>query len=238
MARKQRGLSQRELSLRIGLKSTRYIGMIENGLVTQVEPQRLARIFTVLRLNAQERKTILQLAEAAEGASPRKQAVPKTRQRSHAVRGTAQVGKLVRAARTERGLTQKALAARLGLPSSSAYVGMLESGLTKGVSLARVYEIARVLRLDPARRDELLAAAGHLPLELEQLLLANPGRWPEVARSLGGSYREPRKSSLGKAASGGGASRNLGSPKRGSPKATSRQVGLRKHGSQKAPSRK
>src|SRR5690349_17193347 len=55
---------------------------------------------------------------------------------------TKKVGRLIRSARMERGLTQKDLARKLGVRSGS-YVGMLESGLCKGVGVGRLRRLRR-----------------------------------------------------------------------------------------------
>ena len=51
---------------------------------------------------------------------------------------TKKVGRLIRSARMHRGLTQKDLAKKLGVRSGS-YVGMLESGLCKGIGLSLIH---------------------------------------------------------------------------------------------------
>ena len=101
---------------------------------------------------------------------------------------TKKVGRLIRSARMESGLTQKDLAKMLGVRSGS-YVGMLESGLCKGIGVARLEEIASFLHVNGVERYRWLAAAGHLHPPLFGALMRSPELWDEVARMLGGSHR-------------------------------------------------
>src|SRR6185295_17021558 len=102
---------------------------------------------------------------------------------------TKKVGRLIRSARMERGLTQKDLAAKLGVRSGS-YVGMLESGLCKGVGIGRLREIASHLDVHGVDCYRWMAAAGHLPTPLLSALMRSPERWDEVTDLLG----QPRSS--------------------------------------------
>jgi transcriptional regulator with XRE-family HTH domain len=105
---------------------------------------------------------------------------------------TKKVGRLIRSARMERGLTQKDLAKKLGVRSGS-YVGMLESGLCKGVGVGRLEEIASFLDVHGVDRYRWLAAAGHLPPGLLGALMKSPDQWDQVAGLLGsGSARSSR----------------------------------------------
>jgi len=99
---------------------------------------------------------------------------------------TKKVGRLIRSARMERGLTQKDLAKKLGVRSGS-YVGMLESGLCKGVGVGRLEEIASFLDVHGVDRYRWLAAAGHLPTGLFGALMKSPDQWDEVIGMLGGN---------------------------------------------------
>jgi transcriptional regulator with XRE-family HTH domain len=99
---------------------------------------------------------------------------------------TKKVGRLIRSARMERGLTQKDLARKLGVRSGS-YVGMLESGLCKGVGVGRLEEIATFLDVHGVDRYRWLAAAGHLPHSLLGALMKSPDQWDDVLGLLGTS---------------------------------------------------
>jgi transcriptional regulator with XRE-family HTH domain len=99
---------------------------------------------------------------------------------------TKKVGRLIRSARMERGLTQKDLARKLGVRSGS-YVGMLESGLCKGVGVGRLEEIATFLDVHGVDRYRWLAAAGHLPPGLMGALMKSPDQWDDVLGLLGTS---------------------------------------------------
>jgi transcriptional regulator with XRE-family HTH domain len=104
---------------------------------------------------------------------------------------TKKVGRLIRSARMMRGLTQKDLARKLGVRSGS-YVGMLESGLCKGIGIGRLEEIATFLRVSGVDRYRWLAAAGHLPPPLLGALIKSPERWDDVVQLLGGVHGRPR----------------------------------------------
>ena len=101
---------------------------------------------------------------------------------------TKKVGRLIRSARMHRGLTQKDLAKKLGVRSGS-YVGMLESGLCKGIGIGRLEEIASFLHVNGVERYRWLAAAGHLPPPLFGALIKSPELWDEVVQMLGGPLR-------------------------------------------------
>src|SRR5262249_8842299 len=92
---------------------------------------------------------------------------------------TKKVGRLIRSARMQRGLTQKDLAKKLGVRSGS-YVGMLESGLCKGIGIGRLEEIAAFLNVHGRERYRWMAAAGHLPPPLFGALMKSPERWNDV----------------------------------------------------------
>ena len=98
---------------------------------------------------------------------------------------TKKVGRLIRSARMHRGLTQKDLAKKLGVRSGS-YVGMLESGLCKGIGIGRLEEIASFLHVNGVERYRWLAAAGHLHPQLFGALMKSPELWDEVVQMLGG----------------------------------------------------
>jgi transcriptional regulator with XRE-family HTH domain len=113
-----------------------------------------------------------------------------------AIKGTKRIGQLIRSARMDRGLTQKDLARKLGVRSGS-YVGMLESGLCKGIGISRLEEIAAFLRVNGIDRYRWMAAAGHLPPSLFGALMKRPDRWDDVISLLGtvgmaGNARSPR----------------------------------------------
>ncbi|SRR5690606_2808864 len=99
-------------------------------------------------------------------------------------KGTKRIGQLIRSARMDRGLTQKDLARKLGVRSGS-YVGMLESGLCKGIGISRLEEIAAFLRVNGIERYRWMAAAGHLPPALFGALMKRPDRWDDVISLLG-----------------------------------------------------
>ncbi|HEX3854992.1 MAG TPA: helix-turn-helix transcriptional regulator [Polyangiaceae bacterium] len=101
---------------------------------------------------------------------------------------TKKVGRLIRSARMHRGLTQKDLAKKLGVRSGS-YVGMLESGLCKGIGIGRLEEIASFLHVNGVERYRWLAAAGHLHPPLFGALMKSPELWDEVVQMLGGPLR-------------------------------------------------
>lgn len=103
-----------------------------------------------------------------------------------AMKGTKRIGQLIRSARMHRGLTQKDLARKLGVRSGS-YVGMLESGLCKGIGISRLEEIASYLNVHGVDRYRWMAAAGHLPPSLFGALMKKPDRWDEVISLLGSS---------------------------------------------------
>ena len=104
---------------------------------------------------------------------------------------TKKVGRLIRTARMHRGLTQKDLAKKLGVRSGS-YVGMLESGLCKGIGIGRLEEIASFLHVNGVERYRWLAAAGHLHPQLFGALMKSPELWDEVVHLLGGTALRPR----------------------------------------------
>lgn len=95
-----------------------------------------------------------------------------------------------------RGLTQKDLARKLGVRSGS-YVGMLESGLCKGIGLSRLQEIAGFLDVRGVDRYRWMAAAGHLPPNLLGALIKSPERWDDVISLLGHAGRMRRQRARG-----------------------------------------
>lgn len=105
-----------------------------------------------------------------------------------AMKGTKRIGQMIRSARMDRGLTQKALARKLGVRSGS-YVGMLESGLCKGIGISRLEEIATFLNVRGVDRYRWMAAAGHLPPPLFGALMKSPDRWDDVISLLAASVR-------------------------------------------------
>jgi transcriptional regulator with XRE-family HTH domain len=107
-------------------------------------------------------------------------------------RTTKKIGRLIRDARMNTGLTQKDLAKRLGVRSGS-YVGMLESGLCKGVGVSRLREIAHHLDVHGVDTYRWMAAAGHLPATLLSALMRNPERWDEVTSLLDQAPRSTRR---------------------------------------------
>jgi transcriptional regulator with XRE-family HTH domain len=115
---------------------------------------------------------------------------------SMATKGTKRIGQLIRSARMHRGLTQKDLARKLGVRSGS-YVGMLESGLCKGIGISRLEEIATFLDVDGTDLYKWMAAAGHLPPQLFASLMKRPERWDDIVSLLGpaaGGSRSQRPS--------------------------------------------
>lgn len=106
---------------------------------------------------------------------------------------TKKVGRLIRSARMHRGLTQKDLAKKLGVRSGS-YVGMLESGLCKGIGIGRLEEIASFLHVNGVERYRWLAAAGHLHPQLFGALMKSPEQWDDIVQLLGGRSRKKARS--------------------------------------------
>jgi transcriptional regulator with XRE-family HTH domain len=107
-------------------------------------------------------------------------------------RTTKKLGRLIRDARMNSGLTQKDLAKRLGVRSGS-YVGMLESGLCKGVGVSRLREIAHHLDVHGTDTYRWMAAAGHLPGSLLSALMRHPDRWDEVTSLLEQAPKSSRR---------------------------------------------
>lgn len=130
------------------------------------------------------------------------------------------IGRLIRAQRMARGLRQRDLAAALGLRSVH-YIGMLESGLSKGIGLGRLEEIADILGVHGTDRHRWMAAAEHLPVPLWTALMKNPERWNEIQKLLGGS----------RAASG------RGKKKAGTSKSSSSARGTSRKKSSRAPAK-
>ena len=111
-------------------------------------------------------------------------------------KGTKRIGQLIRSARMVQGLTQKDLARKLGVRSGS-YVGMLESGLCKGIGVSRLEEIANYLEVGGVDLYRWMAAAGHLPPNLFGALMKKPERWDDLMSMLGNAAaasRGPRSS--------------------------------------------
>jgi len=110
-------------------------------------------------------------------------------------KGTKRIGQLIRSARMIQGLTQKDLARKLGVRSGS-YVGMLESGLCKGIGVSRLEEIASFLEVGGVDLYRWMAAAGHLPPNLFGALMKRPERWDDIMSTLGtnAGSRGPRSS--------------------------------------------
>ena len=81
-------------------------------------------------------------------------------------------GALLRRWRERAGLSQNALARRMGV--NPAYVNRLEHGGRGAGNRELVEAAASALALGPAERDALLAAAGHWPGALEELGPADP----------------------------------------------------------------
>lgn len=104
------------------------------------------------------------------------------------------IGRLIREARLQRGLRQRDLAGALGLRSVH-YIGMLEGGLSKGIGLTRLEEIADVLGVFGPNRHRWMAAAEHLPPPLKYALLRNPDRWEEVLALLNTPPARPARTS-------------------------------------------
>ena len=128
------------------------------------------------------------LSSACHGA-PSHRCLRRTARDPMADKGTTKkVGRLIRSARMHRGLTQKDLAKKLGVRSGS-YVGMLESGLCKGIGIGRLEEIASFLHVNGVERYRWLAAAGHLHPPLFGALMKSPELWDEVVQMLGGPLR-------------------------------------------------
>ena len=97
------------------------------------------------------------------------------------------VGALIREARMARGMTKVELAERLGLKYSS-YIANLENENCR-VSADRIREIAAILKLSREERDQWLAASGHIPDRIRDLLLKHPERWEDVLTLLEGARK-------------------------------------------------
>ena len=90
------------------------------------------------------------------------------------------LGQVVRRAREEQGISQRALCLRVGV--SSGYLSRLENdhaGYTG--SEGSCIRIADALGLD---RDELMRLAGHLPSDIEQFILENPKELKNLRRKV------------------------------------------------------
>src|ERR687883_571579 len=81
-------------------------------------------------------------------------------------------GALLRGWRERAGLSQNALARRMGV--NPAYVNRLEHGGRGAQKRDLLESVASALALAAAERDRLLAAAGHWPASLEQLGPGDP----------------------------------------------------------------
>jgi transcriptional regulator with XRE-family HTH domain len=77
----------------------------------------------------------------------------------------------LRQAREAQGLSQSRLAARAGYDHS--YVSRLESD-SRSPTRDAVISLSNAMGLDDFRRDRLLAAAGFLPVRVENLLASEP----------------------------------------------------------------
>ncbi|MBX5492735.1 MAG: helix-turn-helix domain-containing protein [Chloroflexi bacterium] len=83
-----------------------------------------------------------------------------------------EVGQLLRQFREQRGLSQNALARRMGV--NPAYVNRLEHGGRGASNRALIERAAVALELSAAERDALLSAAGHLPQALQEVGPTDP----------------------------------------------------------------
>jgi len=83
-----------------------------------------------------------------------------------------EVGQLLRQFREQRGLSQNALARRMGV--NPAYVNRLEHGGRGAGNRQLIERAAAALELSPAERDALLSAAGHLPQALQTVGPTDP----------------------------------------------------------------
>lgn len=83
-----------------------------------------------------------------------------------------EVGELLRRFREQRGLSQNALARRMGV--NPAYVNRLEHGGRGAGNRQLIERAAAALELSPAERDALLSAAGHLPQALQTVGPTDP----------------------------------------------------------------
>jgi transcriptional regulator with XRE-family HTH domain len=81
-------------------------------------------------------------------------------------------GTLLQRWRERAGLSQNALARRMGV--NPAYVNRLEHGGRGAGNRELVEAVATALALAPAERDALLASAGHWPAALAELGPADP----------------------------------------------------------------
>src|SRR5215218_616048 len=82
------------------------------------------------------------------------------------------VGSLLRGWRERAGLSQNALARRMGV--NPAYVNRLEHGGRGAHNRELVESVATALDLSRAERDRLLTVAGHWPSAISQLGPADP----------------------------------------------------------------
>lgn len=81
-------------------------------------------------------------------------------------------GPLLRRLREAAGLPQIGLARAVGV--NSGYISRLEAGERSAPGVELVRAVADALRLAPAERDSLLAAAGYLPPSLAQIEAGDP----------------------------------------------------------------
>ncbi len=81
-------------------------------------------------------------------------------------------GSLLRQYREAAGLSQLGLSRAVGV--NSGYISRLEAGERSAPGADLVRALADALRLAPAERDRLLAAAGYLPSSLAQLDPGDP----------------------------------------------------------------
>jgi len=97
-----------------------------------------------------------------------------------ALRRRAPLGALMLAARRARGLSLRDLATACA--SSPAHISLVERG--SGASEDLLARICDALRVPATERDTWFAAAGVLPQEIVDALLARPEAWERVREVL------------------------------------------------------
>ena len=100
----------------------------------------------------------------------------------------------LRALREQRGLSQNALAARMG--TSASMVLRVERAERAPRDRAWVEDAAAALVLGPDERDDLLVAAGYVPAAVFELGMARHPAVVALARALAAEAAEPERERL------------------------------------------
>jgi transcriptional regulator with XRE-family HTH domain len=89
------------------------------------------------------------------------------------------VGELIRAGRTARGIGQRQLAAMVGVTAS--FISQLENNRTSPPSELTMRKIADAIGTDA---DELLAASGRVPSDVQEILVSRPSLMKQIRAAL------------------------------------------------------